>query len=65
MYKEPEKIIITMNPDQLRGLADKMEEVFPTKRLGDTTFIDFLGYSKDLQVCLYADQVWFDDRSVR
>ena len=62
MYKEPERINITMNPDQLRELADKMEEVFPTIGLGETTFIDFLGYSKDLHVCLLADQVWFNKR---
>ena len=62
MYKEPEKINITMNPDQLRELADKMERVFPTKRIGDTTFIDYLGYSRELQVCLLADQDWFNKR---
>lgn len=61
MYEE-RKIIITMSPDDLRSLADKMEEKFPKKRLGESTFIDFLGYSPDLQVCLHADQEWFNDR---
>ena len=57
--REERKVIITMNPDELRALADKMERVFPQKRLGDTCFIDFLGYSQEMQVCLHADQEWF------
>jgi len=55
-----QKIIITMNPDQLRKLADKMEEDYFKAKLGGTTFVDFLGYSDRLQVCLHFDQVWFE-----
>ena len=57
------KIIVTMNPDELRSLADKMEEKFPKIRPGQTTFIDFLVYSKDLQIDLHAEQEWFHKRS--
>ena len=55
MYEE-RKIVIIMNPKQLRDLADKMEEKFPKLVPGNTTFIDFLGYSQDLKVCLHLDQ---------
>jgi hypothetical protein len=58
--REEHRIIITMNPDQLRKLADKMEKDFPKKTVGDSTFIDFLGHSPELQVCLHADQEWFN-----
>jgi len=57
-----EEIIVTMNPDELRKLADKMERDFPTKQVGQTTFIDFLVYSKDLTIHLHADQEWFNKR---
>lgn len=57
------KIIVTMNPDELRGLADKMERDFPNKQLGQSTFIDFLVYSDDLRVDLHADQQWFHDKN--
>ena len=60
---EERKIIITLNPDKLRELADKMEHDFQKKRLGQSTFIDFLGYSSDLQVCLHADQTWFHEKA--
>lgn len=56
------KIIVTMNPDELRKLADKMEKDFPKKQLGQSTFIDFLVYSEDLKVHLHADQEWFHKR---
>ena len=61
MYENRE-IIITMNPDELRALADKMEATFPRLRLGQTTFVDFLGYSEDLKVKLHLDQEWFNKR---
>lgn len=64
MYEE-RNVIITMNPDQLRKLADKMEETFPRLKLGQTTFVDFLGYSSDLKVCLHLDQEWFSKKSRR
>lgn len=57
--REERKIIITMNPKQLRNLADDMERQFPKKKIGDSCFIDFLGHSQNLQVCLHADQEWF------
>ena len=59
---EERKIVITMNPDQLRKLADDMERKFPKKTCGETTFIDFLGVSPTLKVCLHADQEWFMKR---
>lgn len=62
MFKKPEKIIITMNPDELRGLADRMEEAYLTRTVGQTTFVDFLGNSRDLHVCLHFDQAWFEER---
>ena len=61
MYEE-RKIIITLDPDELRRLADKMERDFPHKRLGQSTFIDLLGHSSDLTVCLHADQTWFENK---
>ena len=53
------KIVVTMNPKELRDLADKMEKDFPKSGIGDSTFIDFLVYSQDLQIHLHADQEWF------
>jgi len=61
-YEEKRKIIITMNPDELRSLADKMEEKFPTFLPGQSTFIDLFSYSDDLLVCLHADQQWFNKK---
>ena len=58
------KIIVTMNPDELRALANKMENEFPKKSLGDSTFIDFLAYSGELRIDLHADQQWFNKRGV-
>ena len=59
---EERKIIIRMNPDQLRKMADKMEKEYPKMAPGQSTFIDFLGYSNTLQVYLHVDQQWFADR---
>lgn len=56
--REERKIKITMSPNELRRLADKMEEVYLKGMWGDSTFVDFLGYSSDMQVCLYIDQEW-------
>ena len=58
--REERNIIITMNPDQLRKLADKMEQAYPTLKIGDSTFVDFLGYKPDLRVSLHLDQEWFN-----
>ena len=55
-------IHITMNPDELRSLADKMEKKFPTMSTGDSLFVDFLVYSDDLRIDLYADQEWFNKK---
>jgi hypothetical protein len=55
-YKEPLKITITMSPKELRDLADKSELVAAVRRLGQTTFVDFLAYEKDYVVCLNFDQ---------
>lgn len=61
-----EKIIkVTMNPDELRALADKMEEVFPAIRMADSTFIDYIVFDDKLRVDLYADQDWFDKKTQR
>jgi hypothetical protein len=59
---EERKIVITASPEELRRLADKMEATYPRLRLGETTFVDFLWYSKDLSVCLHLDQQWFENR---
>lgn len=52
-------IIITMSPKELRDLADTMERDFPKKRIGDSCFIDFIGYGEGFKVALHADQEWF------
>ena len=57
---EERKIIITMNPAQLRKLADKMEKKYINLDIGDNTFVDFLGQSPSLTVCLHMDQHWFE-----
>ncbi len=56
---EERKIIICTNPENLRQLADKMESQYRRSIVGDTCFVDFLGYSSDLHVCLHLDQEWF------
>jgi len=61
--REERNIIITMNPDQLRKLADKMEQQYPTLKIGDSTFVDFLGYKPDLRVSLHLDQEWFNKKT--
>jgi hypothetical protein len=61
MY-EDRRIVITKNPAQLRQLADAMERRYSKLALGDSTFVDFLGYSDTLQVCLHLDQQWFEDK---
>ena len=57
------KIIVTMNPKELRDLADKMEDKFPQLQVGDSTFVGFLVYSKALQIDLHLDQEWFHQRN--
>ena len=57
------KIVVTMNPDELRSLADKMEEKFPKKRLGESAFIDFLTYGNDCTIELHAEQEWFHKKA--
>jgi hypothetical protein len=56
---EDRKIIITTNPDELRRLADLMEEKFPKIPLGKSSFIDFLAVTPEYKVCIHADQEWF------
>lgn len=57
---EEKKITITMSPKELRDLADKMERDFPKKKIGDSCFIDIIGYTKDFRIDLHADQEWFN-----
>ena len=57
------KIIVTMNPDELRDLADKMEAKFPMLQIGDSTFITSLVYSDDLRIDLHLDQAWFHKKN--
>ena len=57
--REERSIIITMNPDQLRKLADKMEKIYSKLTFFNTTFVDFLGHTPELRVCLHLDQEWF------
>ena len=58
-------IRVTLSPDELRNLADKMEADFPKKLPGDSTFIDFLVYSRDLRIALHADQEWFHKNALK
>lgn len=53
---EERTIIVTMSPKELRDMADKMERQFPKKKIGDSCFIDFLGYGDGFKVALYGDQ---------
>ena len=59
---EEKKIVLTMNPDELRELADKMEKEYPLKMVGDSCFIANLVYSGHFTLDLHADQGWFNDR---
>lgn len=61
MYVD-KKIIVTMNPDELRALADKMESKFPKLTIGDSTFVGFLCYDKDMPIHLHLDQEWFSKK---
>ena len=58
-HYEERKIVICASPLELRKLADKMEEIWPKLKPGNTTFIDFLAYKDDLKVCLHLDQDYF------
>lgn len=60
--REERKIIITMSPVELRNLAAKMEKLWARKKIGDSTFVDFLHYSSDFQICLHLNQQYFHDR---
>lgn len=55
IHRSTEYKILT-NPATLRKIADKMERRFPEMRLGESTFIDVLGYVNGDMVCIYADQ---------
>ncbi len=60
--REDRSITLTMNPDELRSVADKMEKDFPKKIAGDSTFICVLASLGDLTVDLHAEQRWFQER---
>jgi len=60
--REERKIILTMNPDELRELANKMEKIYPTLKMGQDCFVDFLHHESNFTVDLYLDQTWFWDR---
>ena len=51
--REERRIIITMNPDQLRKLADKMEKDFPKKTIGESTFTVGPGYDPKVWACVW------------
>lgn len=57
--REERKIIITMSPDELRKLADKMETRWANLKTGDSTFVDFLHHESDFTINLHLDQHWF------
>jgi len=57
--REEREIIVVANPDELRNLADKMEKRYEELTIGQTTFVDFLGYQDGFKVCLHLDQEWF------
>lgn len=56
---EQRDIIVTISPKELRDLADTMERDFTKKKLGDSCFIDVIGYGDGFRVLLHADQEWF------
>ena len=62
--REQSVINVYANPDELRRLADKMEERWAKLRVGDPTFVDFINYDPEekLSVHLHLDQVWFHKR---
>jgi hypothetical protein len=58
--RKDNKIIITMSPEDLRRLADEMEERWNELRPGDSTFVDIIGYLEDkTRICLHLDQEYF------
>ena len=56
--RKDNKIILTMSPEDLRSLADKMEEKWNNIRLGESTFVAMLSY-KNPVVHLHLDQEYF------
>jgi hypothetical protein len=52
---------ITASPKEVRDLADKMEERYAKCKLGDTTFVDFMGSEGNLRICLHFDQMYFHE----
>ena len=58
--REEREIILTISPKELRDLADKMEDRFPKKRIGETTFIASLHSSENFSISLHLDQNYFE-----
>lgn len=56
--REEREIILTMNPKELRRLADKMEKRYKDLSIGDSCFVNILSY-KDPKVVLNLDQEYF------
>jgi len=56
---EEKKIVIYANPEELRNLADEMEDRWPKLKPGQPTFIKFLVNKDGLKVCLHLDQQYF------
>ncbi len=57
--REERNIILTMNPDELRALANKMERRWEKITMGQTTFVEFLHFSDELKISLHLDQDYF------
>ncbi|MCK4787451.1 MAG: hypothetical protein KAV87_27080 [Desulfobacteraceae bacterium] len=60
--REEREITITMSPDELRDLADKMEKRFPNITIGGPTFVTFLHQENGFTINLNLDQGWFHKR---
>jgi hypothetical protein len=63
---ETRTIMITASPKELRDLADKMDQLFPRLKVGDSTFVDILSYpdknNGNVMVKLHLDQTYYESR---
>jgi hypothetical protein len=57
--REEKRIILTMDPEELRDLANRMERRWKNIELGDSCYVDTISYT-DPRIDLYLDQGYFE-----
>lgn len=57
--REERKIVLTISPEELRRIADKMERKYKELLAGDSTFVDLIHIGPSFTVDIYLDQEYF------